>query len=42
MMYDAGHEKIDLKVFVIVIPSFIWYEINCLDFDSFDFIDHVL
>ncbi len=51
-MYDVCHEKTDLKVFVIVIPkegwarvtvpTFFWYDTNFLEFESFDFIDHIL
>ncbi len=47
VLFDAHHEKTDLKVFVIVIPkegwwplpSFFWHDTNFLEFESFDFID---
>ncbi len=32
--FDARHEKTDLKVF--------WYDTDFLEFESFDFIDHIL
>ena len=47
--YEVRHEKTDLnmlKVFVLVIPyghpSFFWYDTKFLEFESFDFKDHIL
>ncbi len=49
LLLDTRHEKTDLKVFVVVIPkegwprpSFFWYDTDFLEFESFDFIDHIL
>ncbi len=49
---ELCHEKTDLKVLVIVIPKegwtrmaappFFWYDTDVLEFESFDFIDHIL
>ncbi len=38
--YEVCHEKTDLKVFVVVIPK-VWYDTDFLEFESFDFIDHI-
>ncbi len=40
--HDACHEKTDLKVFVVVIPSFFWYDTDFSEFDSADIIDYIL
>ena len=46
--HDASHEKTDPKVFVVVIPkvgwrpSFFWYDTDFLEFEAFDFTDHIL
>ncbi len=44
--FDVLHEKIDLKVFVVVIPKegwarFFWYDTDFSDFDSADIIDYI-
>ncbi len=51
--FDAHHAKTDLKVFVVVISKGGWarvaapivlliYDTDFLEFESFDFIDHIL
>ncbi len=44
IVIDVRHEKTDLKVFVVVIPKEgpFWYDTDFLEFESFDFIDHIL
>ncbi len=44
---DMRHEKVDLKVIVVAIPKEGWarmaaYDTDFLEFESFDFIDHIL
>ncbi len=42
---DVCHEKIDLEVFVVVIPmkdGCAWYETDFSEFDSADIIDYIL
>ncbi len=47
---EVRHEKTDLKVFVVVIPKEGWarvampilHDTDFLEFESFDFIDHIL